>query len=205
MVAITVGILTFRCFYNILFGGMTQIEGWEHERIESQLESGRLYPIIKRNYKLIFGKELKSLISWSTSHNILRDTMDEPDALNIGIDDFVFPYDVNPWANLINAFGYPWNWLLPWGGPRGDGITFQKNELLDSHDEDLSSLPWPPDGNHQDRVEEVIGQPDEFSDENERIVRRRVVSPETDIGRAEWRNDFGEKLSDFGVDIDAEE
>lgn len=203
LILVTVGILTLRCLYHIVFTGMTQIESWEYERIEAQLESGRLYSTLRMNYQTIFGKELKSFISWSTAHNRIRDTMDESELAQLGIDDIVFPYDVNPWRNAVNACGYPWSWVLPWGRPLGDGLSFERNELIGNEDE-LSSLPWPPDGAHQEPNKETsdylkIDQ-NFYDDNNERVLRRRGAHANR-MGE-EWSNEYGEKLSDFGVDVE---
>lgn len=202
-VLLTVGILTFRCFYHIIVTGMSQIESWEYERLESQLSSERLRNKIKHNYELLFGKELKDVTSWSSGANVLR----EPPETNIPfftVDDLVFPYDLNPWSNLLQAFGYPWNWILPWGKPLGDGLSYPKNEYANPEDQDLSSLPWPPDGGHQDRINGEHLFNDTIQD-NEQVVQRRMVhDPRNNMNRTEWYNDFGEKLSDFGVDVEAE-
>lgn len=190
LVIITVGILTLRCLYHILFTSMTQIEAWEFERIEAQLENGKLYPKLKRNFQLLFDRPMAQVTSWSTSHNVLKDSMDESDMANFGIDDIVFPYDVNPWNNLITSLGYPWCWILPWGGANGNGLEFDKTNLIDTED-DLSSLPWPPDGGHQDK-----DGANEFIDDKERVVRRRATIADT----TQWSNVFGETISDYGVD-----
>lgn len=182
---------------------MSQIESWEYERLESQLSSERLRSKIMRNYEILFGKELKDVTSWSSGANVVREPQESTTPF-FTVDDLVFPYDINAWSNLIEAFGYPWNWLLPWGRPLGDGLHYPKNDFVSTDDQDLSSLPWPPDGGHQDR-----GGSASFNDivqDNEHVVSRRAVyhDPRNNMGRTEWYNDFGEKLSDFGVDVDAE-
>lgn len=63
--AITVLILYVRCIYNLGFKGMTQIEVWEWERVESQIRNGRIWKQIKINYRTLHGKELPRLVSWS--------------------------------------------------------------------------------------------------------------------------------------------
>lgn len=182
LVEFTVGVMTIRWFYHILFTGMTQIESWEYDRIESQIGTNRFWKLIQKNYKSVYGKDLKSVTSWSNSHRIItnNDSDDETSPF-FTIDDLVFPYDINPWSNLLSAFGYPWNWILFWGKPLGDGLIFDKNEFVDFTGEDeLSSLPWPPDSGH-----------DEISNESKK--------------RTAFYNSYGENLSDFGVDIETED
>lgn len=180
--------------------GMSQIESWEYERLESQLSSERLRSRIAKNYETLFGKELQNVTSWSSGSHTLREPQDRSGIPSFTVDDLVFPYDINPWTNLIHAFGYPWNWLLPWGKALGDGLRYPKSEFANPDDQDLSSLPWPPDGGHQDRISEQV----ELTEDNEQVVSRRVYDPRSNMKRTEWFNDFGEKLSDFGVDVDAE-
>lgn len=207
-VLLTVGILAMRCFYHISITGMTQIESWEYERLESQMASGRLRHKIKRNFELLFGKELKNVTSWSSGNNVVRESQDQNNnnnSLYFTVDDLVFPYDINPWSNLIQAFGYPWNWLLPWGKALGDGLHYPRNEFSNPEDQDIGSLPWPPDGAHQDRIPDHESPfNDTIDQDNEHVVTRRMIDPRSNMKRTEWFNDFGEKLSDFGVDIDAE-
>lgn len=201
LVEVSVGVLAIRCFYHILSSGMTQIECWEYERLEEQCENGKLYPILRDNYRKLFGKDLKSYTSWSMTPQVLRDSMDESDYAQFGIDDIIFPYDLGPWSNLIHAFGHPYKWILPFAGPIGDGLTFPVNEYVEPED-DLSSMPWPPDGWHQDKDSDatIDQQSDQFFDENERVIRRR----KTGAVRSQWENRYGESLADFGVDMDSE-
>ncbi|CCH41932.1 Palmitoyltransferase PFA4 [Wickerhamomyces ciferrii] len=199
----TVGILTLRVFYHIMFSGMSQIETWEYERLESQIHTERTRDKIRQNYETIFGKELENVSSWSFSRGSASEDSQSSGSPNFTIDDIVFPYDLNPWKNLIQAFGYPWNWLLPWGGLLGNGLEFPRSEYASIQDQDLGSLPWPPDSGHQDRLSR--GDQTDIVQDNETVVTRSSgVYHRNDLNRTEWYNDFGEKLSDFGVDLDAE-
>lgn len=124
------------------------------------------------------------------------------------MDDIVFPYDYGLWSNLIQACGYPWMWLMPLGGPRGNGYVFPPNEYVE---EDQLGLPWPPDGGHQE-ISVINNQPD-FDDllTDDHTIRpqdlgplRRRLDPRLNLSRKEWMNEMGETLNDFGVDVDAE-
>ncbi|GMG24091.1 unnamed protein product [[Candida] boidinii] len=57
-------------------------------------------------------------------------------------DDLVFPYDLSVYDNLVETLGPVYTWLLPWGGPRSDGLKFKRSDDA----EDQLDLPWPPDG-----------------------------------------------------------
>lgn len=140
--------------------------------------------------------ELDNISSDEETNNDIQDDIDVesssdvvPD--NFTIDDIVFPYDNGIWSNVVSACGYPWMWLLPWGGPRTSGYHFIKNDQL----EDQLDLPWPPDGGDQGEVEE---QSSSAQAGNYRDKRSRLK-------RTEWFNDMGESLADFGVDLDAED
>lgn len=106
-----------------------------------------------------------------------------------------FPYDIDPWTNLCQAWGSPLTWWFPWGGPEGDGMHFEKNEVVDD-----GSI-WPPDHQDQDRPKEA----------NLPYLRTMATSMaqrvhvESDLYRRHhWKNIEGEGLSDFGVDPETE-
>lgn len=98
-VLFTVGILTIRVFVNMC-NGITQIESWECDRIES---------LVRR--KIVTEERAE------------------------------FPYDIELFTNIFNAVGSPLTFWLPWGQPRGDGITFEKNES--GYTEEGEPLCWP--------------------------------------------------------------
>lgn len=200
-VEFSVGTLTLRFFYGIMFTGMSQIERWEWDRIESQHTTPRFYDKLSKNFKTIFGKDLPSSKHWAAASRVSN--VERP---FVDLDEIVFPYDINPWTNLINAFGYPWSWILPFGQPRGDGLTWQKDELLELDNDDISSMPWPPDLSHDDKEgNEGLRDIDIVDENNEIALRRRMVSQDQSsrmTSREEWTNGYGEGLSDFGVDVE---
>lgn len=206
-VLLSVGILSIRVAMNLV-GGITQIESWEEERIASA----------KR----------RNLVPRNTQ----------------------FPYDISIWYNILSAWGPMWSWLLPFGGPPGDGTQFPKNES--GFTEEGDPIYWPPD-------QREILKPDNYEDQDESVSRSFGTGPITfaqtslansqqfrrlhhdpanrlynrsrsasvasnssdeDTGYPDWRDqvssdaDFykreqfetfeGEKLSDFGVDLDSE-
>lgn len=61
----TIAVLYIRCIMNWVFKGMTQIEVWEMERIESQFHTERLWFQIRKNYKTIHGESMPQLTSWN--------------------------------------------------------------------------------------------------------------------------------------------
>lgn len=220
-VFVTILILYVREVNNWIFKGMTQIEVWEYERIDSQFYSERLWLQIRSNYMKLNGKEMPKLISWNNNARFHEEMNDSPDLYkeddgiiveeedpvipeNFTIDDLIFPYDLGIWLNLVLIFNYPWLWLFPWTLPPSNGYHFERNEFAD---DDQLGLPWPPDGGNQEF------QPDPEFDidlvtssdfKNMKVLRKRL-DPRSRLGRKEWVNDLGENLDDFGVDLDAED
>lgn len=118
-----------------------------------------------------------------------------------------FPYDIDPFTNFVDAFGEPWTWIWPWGPARGDGMHFEKNEAADD------GAVWPPD--HRDQSPPSPRSRRQLQTETptlgyEPVVARyrvpewrRNISREEDFFRSDqWENFEGERLSDFGVDMD---
>lgn len=216
----TVGVLLVRCVVNMVRGN-TQIEVWEKERIEAQWYSERMWRRIRKNYTAFNGGPMPVLTSWSASSYRLGDEPPENDALEVPSqytpDDLVFPYDLGVFPNIIDACGYPWMWILPWGGPRGNGIVFANND-----DDDQLGIPWPPDGSHQPKEAASEAQHGEDGVDNSENTEMGVFDPENaprnvpiatlrkrldprlNLTRTEWMNDLGETLDDFGVDVEAE-
>lgn len=216
-VLLAIVVLFLKCFIHI-WSGKTQIETWEMERIESQFHTERLWMKIRNNYRLVHGKDMPKLTSWNlttnqyeellemeelaqTEDNIQSEASLDPDGvvpLAFTPDDLVFPYDLGPWQNIINALGNPLTWLLPWGWAKGNGY-----EYITSDDDDQLGLPWPPDGGN------VEFEARELSDEELRQMDIRLIrkhlDPRSSMSRSEWINDMGETLNDYGVDVDAEE
>lgn len=211
-VFVTIIILFVRCMINWLFRGMTQIEVWEMERIDSQFHTERLWLQIRKNYFKLHGKEMPHLVSWNRTtryyevdENSNNDNSNENNIVpkDFTSDDIVFPYDLGVLSNIINACGYPWMWLLPWGNPRENGYHFQKNEFME---DDQLGLPWPPDGGHQESMAPVDDDFDISDSELQDMPSlRRRLDPRNNMTRSEWMNDLGETLDDFGVDLEAED
>lgn len=224
-VLLTVFILFIRCITNFIFKGMTQIEIWEMERIESQIYTERLWLQIRKNYESLHGKPMPQLSLWNRTARFYETEASEPDSdaasvsdpiensaaaeshsivpQDFTVDDIVFPYDLGIWQNTIACCGYPWSWFLPWRGPPSSGIHYKKNEYMD---DDELSLPWPPDGGHQEALLTPREDPDiSAADLRNLADLRRRLDPRQHMSRAEWTNDLGETLDDFGVDLDAED
>lgn len=62
---ISIVILYMRCMINWVFKGMTQIETWELERIDSQFHTERMWLQIRKNYFKLHGKQMPQLVSWN--------------------------------------------------------------------------------------------------------------------------------------------
>lgn len=210
-VMVSVFILFLRCFINISFKGMSQIEVWEEERIESQLHKESIWLQIRKNYFNLHGKDMPELKSWNQDARYFEQEESDPregdDDLqsivpkNFTMDDMIFPYDLGFWKNTVNACGYPWMWLIPWGGPNTDGHHYEKSEYME---DDQLGLPWPPDGGHQEFVEEEEVDLNNIELSDLKTLRKRL-DPRANMKRSEWLNDLGESLGDFGVDLDAED
>lgn len=217
-------VLFIKCMMHIC-SGKTQIETWEMERIELQFHTERLWLKIRHNYREVHGKDMPKLTSWNLttrqyeelveleeSENGLQDSMVSDTTSESGVlqdngvvpltftpDDLVFPYDLGMWKNITNALGSPWCWLLPWGSAKGNGYEYTTTE-----DDDQLGLPWPPDGG------DVEFEPRQLSDDELRqlhdlLLVRKHLDPRSHVLRAEWVNDMGETLTDYGVDMDADE
>ncbi|EGV64969.1 Palmitoyltransferase PFA4 [Yamadazyma tenuis ATCC 10573] len=222
-------ILFVRCLSNWVFKGMTQIEQWEHERIESQLHTERMWLQIRKNYIHLHGHEMPVLTSWNQNARFYsedRGSEEEADELDyvedvdnasseyhqktsvvpqdFTIDDFVFPYDLGIVKNAINTFNYPWMWLFPWTSVRQSGYRFEKNEYAE---DDQVGLPWPPDGGHQEYAPDPDIDLDNLDVSELRNLRqlKKRLDPRSKLDRKDWVNGLGETLGDYGVDLDAED
>ncbi|AAS51225.2 ACL003Cp [Eremothecium gossypii ATCC 10895] len=199
-ILLTISLLFVRCVKNQIVNGRTQIEAWEMDRIENLFYHQRLLPQLLTNLKEIYPgslegqeKEVEEFLSSSTC------SFDE--VIN-------FPYDINPWVNLLNCMGSPLNWLNPFGGPKADGMVFQKNEISDydeatSIQDKLLALPWPPDDTRHGIAFPSVSHVEKDTQGGEQVVRRRHV-PIAVPPRNEWYNDWGESLEHFGVDVEVE-
>lgn len=106
-----------------------------------------------------------------------------------------FPYDIDPWTNLCDAWGNPWAWFLPWGHARGDGMHFEKNEVVDD------GSVWPPDHQDQDKPKEATLP---YLRTMATSMAERVNVENDLYRRHHWKNTEGEAISDFGVDTETE-
>lgn len=232
-VFVSILILYGRCMANWIFKGMTQIEVWERDRIESQFYSERMWFRIRKNYYELHNKLMPELTSWNRTTRYYEDLAHEADELedlsepndeqiqgiidkkeltlvpkHFTMDDLIFPYDLGVWGNIVATCGYPWSWLLPWGRGTENGFQFTKSEDFEG---DQLGLPWPIDGGHQEEELEVDEHIDDLINENNTVSAENVamlkkkLEPRFTLDRSEWMNDVGEKLDDFGVDMDAED
>lgn len=76
-VFVSILILYIRCIANWGFKGMSQIEVWELERIESQFHTERIWLQIRKNYFKLHGKAMPVLISWNQNLNFRQQDRDQ--------------------------------------------------------------------------------------------------------------------------------
>lgn len=122
------------------------------------------------------------------------------------VKDVSFPYDIDPWTNIYHAWGNPLLWFWPWGEAPGDGMHFEKNEVV----EDGSV--WPPDHVDQDRPADEAyssgsNQPVTLGYTRQRPKLapqwQRYTAQEDFYRTEQWQNLEGETIGDFGVDVDS--
>lgn len=198
-ILLTIFVLFLRCIKNQLFNGMTQIENWEQERLESlyyRRNSTLLSTLINQVWTVYPREKTKEheeeaviLLEKKQQHRLRFMTI-----VN-------FPYDNGFSNNITTALGSsPLSWILPWGGPDGNGTSFDRSEVNmyeegSSLQDIILSLPWPPDGGRQQALSK--DQHVEMKQEDgEFMVRNNHINTE----RKSWQNDWGEELKDFGVD-----
>ncbi|KAI5959842.1 PFA4 [Candida pseudojiufengensis] len=202
-VLISISFLFLRCFINIC-KGMTQIEIWEWDRIESQFNSNRLWGSIKLNYKKLHDKELPKLSTW-TNYREEQEDQDDVNEIpqNFTIDDLIFPYDYGIWQNLKYSLGNPLLfWLIPWFKSKYNGYDVIPS--IDYKEDDQLNLPWPPDGGNNE-IEIKIPTNEELKEIKNYKILKQKLDPRNNLKRSEWSNDMGENLGDYGVDIDDSE
>ncbi|KAK9466686.1 DHHC palmitoyltransferase-domain-containing protein [Lipomyces arxii] len=178
LVIFTVGLLFIRTVWN-LAENVTLIETWERERVEGQIRRKRL-PKVE------------------------------------------FPYDLGSmFDNMFAALGPMWRWPLLWTEPPTDGMHFEMNEEGDS------GTIWPPADPdeispylYNDRplpptnLNRSVRFPTPFLNERAPSLSNYEADTdsEPDEGQNEeeyWRRDKwqsweGERLEDFGVDVEAD-
>lgn len=173
-VLLSVGLLSLKCIIHIV-SGMSQIETWEWERLETQLHRESFWEVIRHYYKKLHNVEkMPNLVSMRSQRYFHYKNTKNSDHFLFSIDDIVFPYDYGFLMNIIDQLNYPWLWLLPWTGPKGNGTDWKVSDLVE---EDELGLPWPPDGGRQS-IKDLTNQSQS----------------------SEWSNSLGEKLSDYGVE-----
>ncbi|ODV86985.1 hypothetical protein CANARDRAFT_21962 [[Candida] arabinofermentans NRRL YB-2248] len=186
LVLVTISLLLMRTIHNLVYN-RTTIEGWEQEKVETQIHTERFWRRVRSNYQRLHGRPLPTLTSWVTNYKTLRANDIIP--ANFCYDDIVFPYTLNSiLQNLELGLGDISTWIWPWGSPNGDGINFAKN----TEDEDQLNLPWPPDGSDRLEIAEFQQEISKTSDGEEEVVTEK------------WANFLGETLDDFGVDLETE-
>ncbi len=140
-----------------LISGKTTIEQWEEDRLTSQFRHG----IIQRKIKPILEQYLL------TTSATIRPRIDS-------IEDVIFPYDMTYWENLTDALGPSYTWVLPWGGPKGDGLRFRKNHW--THPDIGFGLPWPLDHQDEDPPSNYRADPD-FKIKPRHLFTRLISNP----------------------------
>lgn len=211
-------VLFIRCVLHITSGN-TQIEEWELERLQSQCHTERFWLKVRNNYKLVHGTELPKLTSWNLTavqyraleeeelHELSSaDDQDSPSDRDDPIvpklftpDDFIFPYDLGFTNNVYSNLGNPLFWVLPWSGAPGNGYEFETNT-----DGDQLNLPWPPDGGNVEFESRKLTDEELRGLGNVGLIKKHL-DPRGTLKREAWTNHEGEGLTDFGVDVSAEE
>ena len=214
---LTISILLFRCFNNQIIHGRTQIENWEMDRLESLFYHKKLIPLLIERVWEIYPfentaerrEEAEILLKKYRNRQMRFDSI-----IN-------FPYDISVWKNWEQSLGPIYLLLWPFSKPTGEGTSFEKNDIS-QYEENLSiedlmlTLPWPPDGGRKQISLDDSGVEQTFED-GEFVVRKRSSASSTSshsgnqksgentiINRNNWVNQWGEKLQDFGVDVDEE-
>ncbi|QLQ82198.1 hypothetical protein HG537_0G04530 [Torulaspora globosa] len=203
-VLLTITALLIRCLNNQIFGGMSQIESWELERLQSLFNAKRLIPLLLESAWELFPQSREQISQVIANKSLIQQSLRFDDVVN-------FPYDLSPWENAVQLLGHPFLWLSPIGRPLGDGMSFPKNDIAeytpDSPIEDiLLALPWPPDGASGKSGSKItMGTIETRTEGGEQLVRRRPADRWDLAERKDWQNEWGENLTDFGVDIDTEQ
>ncbi|CCE64862.1 hypothetical protein TPHA_0J00390 [Tetrapisispora phaffii CBS 4417] len=203
-ILLTITLLFCRCLFNQIINGKTQIEDWEMDRLENRFYLKKLLPQLILNLWELY-PELKSAKHDEEAERLIEKK-------GIRYDSIVnFPYDLGIFKNITALVGQPLYWLWPFGGPSGNGMNFEKNEIaLFDPDSSLPvftlALPWPPDkGRHNNSKTLNTDSNVEFiTTDGEQVVRNRTHAKNPILSREEWFNEWGENLEDFGVDVEME-
>lgn len=220
LVMFSIGALFFRCVNNEFLRGMTQIETWEMDRIETLALNDKLMPLLLMNVSSVFNVDISKNEQWAVVYyNLLKKSK------RWFANDYVsFPYDNGFFENISTFMGPLYSWFIPWGKSSvNPSIGFPKNDVAkieieeesvpidDNHLIDLVlSLPWPPEGLKQEKINEKTEDfldlvkdslPEEFDiDEKYLQINKKVVDQRLYLNRNEYYNEFGEDLSYFGVE-----
>lgn len=170
-----------------LMSNVTTIEDWEQDRMRRVFFREEFWTRVRQNYALIHsGKPFPELTSWKINYRELPKDTNVP--LNFSFEDLVFPYDLGSgYQNMVQALGPMYQWMWPWGGPAGDGLSFPKTWWKE---EDELKIPFPIDGDDFNPIE---GKDEAVPIDHD---------PDTTLGN--FPNQLGETLGDFGVDITTE-
>ncbi|CAB4254196.1 similar to Saccharomyces cerevisiae YOL003C PFA4 Palmitoyltransferase with autoacylation activity, required for palmitoylation of amino acid permeases containing a C-terminal Phe-Trp-Cys site [Maudiozyma barnettii] len=198
---LTIFVLFIRCIRNQIFNGMTQIENWELERLESSYyrrNSKFLGTLINKVYDLY--PDEKTIEHKSEAAELIeRKSKGRLRFMTV----VNFPYDNSILKNISTALGSsPLLWIFPWAVPEGDGLYFEHNEFSgyekgSSLQDILLALPWPPDGGRQATDMNHKTQVEVIQEDGEVIIRSNETETQR---RTAWKNEWGEELEDFGVD-----
>lgn len=202
-VLLTIFVLFVRCIRNQIFNGMTQIENWELERLEStyyRRNSKLLETLINQVYRIYPAEKTPE------REEEANELLEKKAIRRLRFMTIVnFPYDNGVMHNFTTVLGSPLLWLWPWSNPGKNGASFERNEFAiyeknSSLQDIILSLPWPPDGGRQ--TSESINQTVEtLQEDGEMVIKNHEGLA---LRRTTWRNEWGEELQDFGVDPDEE-
>lgn len=219
LVLFTITALFLRCFKNQFWKGMTQIETWEMDRIESLGLNNKLMPILLNNVSHLFDIDFDNDEEWKEIGFSLYNKSKRMFSYAY----VSFPYDNSFFQNCKTFMGPFYQWVLPWGKSNENYLKgFTKNEIafIDSTATDIKksenelidlilSLPWPPDGTKNNFLEEesdefinILEEEETSSEQNNKKKTDKFVDPRLKLKRNEWYNEVGENLAYFGVDDD---
>lgn len=220
LVLFSIGALFFRCVNNEFLRGMTQIETWEMDRVETLALNDKLMPLLLMNVSSVFNIDISKNEQWAVAYyNLLKKSK------RWFANDYVsFPYDNGFFENIATFMGPLYSWFIPWGKSTViPSIGFSKNDIakIEAVEETVPiddnrlidlvlSLPWPPEGLKQEKINERTEDflnlvrdslPEEFDvDEAYLKNNKKVVDKRLYLNRNEYYNEFGEDLSYFGVE-----
>ncbi|VEU20555.1 DEKNAAC101517 [Brettanomyces naardenensis] len=171
-----------------LMSNVTTIEDWEKDRMHRVFLRDAFWTKVRDNYSLIHpGKPFPELTSWKINYRELPHNSSVP--ANFSFEDLVFPYDLGSgYENMVQALGPVYQWLWPWGGPEGDGLSFPKNWW---NEEDELKIPFPIDGG-------------DYGASKSGSEVKVVVDDDGETTLGNFPNELGETLDDFGVDLTTE-